>query len=235
MRIEGWPEGVATAKWDIGELIRDNSYEVEIPEGTPPGLYRIEVSFYDPATLDNLPVTSANTGEVLAQPYILDYLIVGNLPENPAHAIDPPAEFRRADRPLRRGPARRRRQAAAPPRPKLPPRRRRQPAPLLARPGLHDHRLHRLRPRGRPGRADDRPAGSTAHERLPAHLLLAAPPGHHGRLRRATCPPMRRRATTRSWSGLYDLASMARLPVTRNGEPSGDSVVAATFSVQAAP
>ncbi len=93
MRIEGWPKGVATAKWEMGELLRDNNYEVRIPEGTPPGLYRIEVSIYDPATLDNLPVTSANTGEVLAQPYVLDYLIVGDLPEKPAYAINPQADF----------------------------------------------------------------------------------------------------------------------------------------------
>ena len=32
--------------------------------------------------------------------------------------------------------------------------------------------------------------------------------------------------------GLYDLATMARLPVTRGGEPAGDSVVAATVPVE---
>ncbi len=102
MRIEGWPKGVATAKWEMGELLRDNNYEVRILEGTPPGLYRIEVSIYDPATLDNLPVTSANTGEVLAQPYVLDYLIVGDLPEKPAYAINPQADFGGPDRAFRR-------------------------------------------------------------------------------------------------------------------------------------
>ena len=65
LRVEGWPEGMLTSQWQIGEILRDNSFEVEIPEGTPPGLYRMEVSFYDPATLDHLPVTSAATGEAL--------------------------------------------------------------------------------------------------------------------------------------------------------------------------
>ncbi len=32
--------------------------------------------------------------------------------------------------------------------------------------------------------------------------------------------------------GLYDLATMNRLPLSRDGEAAGDSVVAATFSVQ---
>ena len=93
LRIDGWPDGESTKGLDIGELLRDNSYELEITEDTPPGLYRIEVSFYDPATLDHLPVTSANTGETLPDPYLLDYLIIGDLPQEPTRPLDPPADL----------------------------------------------------------------------------------------------------------------------------------------------
>ncbi len=198
MRIEGWPKGVATAKWEMGELLRDNNYEVRIPEGTPPGLYRIEVSIYDPATLDNLPVTSANTGEVLAQPYVLDYLIVGDLPEKPAYAINPQADFGGrielfgADLQDAAGKPLRERDQRYLPGDTVNLRLFWRACPICTR-------LYCLRPRDRPGRADGRAARSAAVERLHPHFLLAAAPGHRRRLR--PHPACRRaEATTRSSS-----------------------------------
>ena len=37
------------------------------------------------------------------------------------------------------------------------------------------------------------------------------------------------------YAGLYDLATMQRLPVTRDGEPSGDAIPLATVTVRPAP
>jgi len=232
MRIEGWPKGVATAKWDIGEMLRDNSYEVEIPEGTPPGLYRIEVSFYDPATLDNLPVTSANTGQVLPNPYLLDYLIVGELPEKPAHAVKPVAnlggqiELFGADfqdpggKPLRG-------------------------RDVTYEPG--DTVNLRLFWRALAYMATDYTA--FVHVIGPGGEMVAQHDQQpmSGYIPTSYWPP--RQVITDDYAialpadapageyqivvGLYDLATMTRLPITRDGEPAGDSVVAATFTVKA--
>ena len=231
MRIEGWPKGVATAKWEMGELLRDNNYEVRIPEGTPPGLYRIEVSIYDPATLDNLPVTSANTGEVLAQPYVLDYLIVGDLPEKPAYAINPQADFGgrielfgadlqdAAGKPLRERDQR-----------------------YLPGDTVNLRLFWRalsymytdytafvqvFGPDGQMAAQHDQqplsgfiptsywPPRQVIVDDYALTLPAGAPPGNYQII-----------------VGLYDLATMNRLPLSRDGEAAGDSVVAATFSVQ---
>ena len=87
---EGEPLGTPTSKWEIGTVLRDNAYQVEIPEGTPPGLYRIELSFYDPDTFDHLPAVQVNTGQLLNDPYVLDYLIVGDWPPKAQVKINPP-------------------------------------------------------------------------------------------------------------------------------------------------
>lgn len=93
LRVEGWPQGMATSQWSIGEILRNNEYEVEIPEGTPPGLYRMEISFYDPATFDHLPAKAVNRGEPVPDPYVLDYLIVGDWPPAPETRINPPVDL----------------------------------------------------------------------------------------------------------------------------------------------
>ena len=61
-RSEGWPYGAATRTWQEGEMWPDGHRLVIDPDAAP-GLYRVEVSFYDPATL-------APFGDVYAAAYL---------------------------------------------------------------------------------------------------------------------------------------------------------------------
>ncbi|MCC6455244.1 MAG: glycosyltransferase family 39 protein [Caldilineaceae bacterium] len=90
MLKEGKPLGLNTSQWTDGHILRDDTYQMEVPEGTPPGLYRIEISFYDPATFDHLPAVQVNNGRLLNDPYVLDYLVIGDWPPAPQVRIDPP-------------------------------------------------------------------------------------------------------------------------------------------------
>jgi hypothetical protein len=62
-RAEGWPWGAATGDWPVGD-VRPDGQHVAIPPDTAPGLYKLTLAFYDPATLDTLPVVDA-TGQPL--------------------------------------------------------------------------------------------------------------------------------------------------------------------------
>ena len=53
VRSEGWPWGRATSTWKVGDVWPDG-HTFHIPAGAQPGPYRVEVSFYDPATLASL-------------------------------------------------------------------------------------------------------------------------------------------------------------------------------------
>ena len=63
-REEGWPWGAPTSGWPLRE-IRPDGHTVKIPATATAGLYRFEVSFYDPATLAPLPATVVNSTEPL--------------------------------------------------------------------------------------------------------------------------------------------------------------------------
>jgi hypothetical protein len=63
-REEGWPWGAPTSGWPLRE-IRPDGHTVKIPATATAGLYRFEMSFYDPATLAPLPATVVNTTEPL--------------------------------------------------------------------------------------------------------------------------------------------------------------------------
>jgi 4-amino-4-deoxy-L-arabinose transferase-like glycosyltransferase len=58
-RADGWPYGAPTSQWPAGE-VRADGYTVAIPESASPGLYKLEATLYDPATLDPVgePVTA---------------------------------------------------------------------------------------------------------------------------------------------------------------------------------
>lgn len=90
MLKEGRPLYVKTSEWDIGHILRDDTYRTIVPEDTPPGLYRIEVSFYDPDTFDVLPAVQLNNGQLLSEPYVLDYLVIGDWPPSAAVKLDAP-------------------------------------------------------------------------------------------------------------------------------------------------
>jgi hypothetical protein len=65
LRSEGWPWGSATSTWAPGDVWPDG-HRLTLPKQTAPGFYRVEMGFYDPATLENLGETAT-----------LDYLRVG--------------------------------------------------------------------------------------------------------------------------------------------------------------
>ncbi|MCS6825175.1 MAG: hypothetical protein NZ553_01035 [Caldilinea sp.] len=49
-RSEGWPYGSPTSAWEEGVMWPDG-HRLTLAPQTPPGIYRLEVSFYDPETL----------------------------------------------------------------------------------------------------------------------------------------------------------------------------------------
>lgn len=51
LRDEGWPWGRPTSSWAPGDVWPDG-HSLTIPPDAAPGPYRVEVSFYDPATLE---------------------------------------------------------------------------------------------------------------------------------------------------------------------------------------
>jgi len=58
LRDEGWPYGSPTVQWPVGEVWPDG-HAFTVPSDAAPGYYRVDVSFYDPDTLEELdaPVT----------------------------------------------------------------------------------------------------------------------------------------------------------------------------------
>jgi 4-amino-4-deoxy-L-arabinose transferase-like glycosyltransferase len=72
MRDEGWPYGSPTSQWQLGEVWPDG-HEFIVPQDAAPGYYRVDVSFYDPDTL-----------EELGAPVPIGYLLVGNDAETPS-------------------------------------------------------------------------------------------------------------------------------------------------------
>ena len=61
-RSEGWPYGSATSTWGASEMWPDG-HQLAIDPAAAPGIYRIEVSFYDPATL-------ATFGDIVTTGYL---------------------------------------------------------------------------------------------------------------------------------------------------------------------
>ena len=58
LRDEGWPYGSPTSQWPVGEVWPDG-YAFTVPSDAAPGYYRVDMSFYNPDTLEELdaPVT----------------------------------------------------------------------------------------------------------------------------------------------------------------------------------
>src|SRR5690606_13846051 len=89
IHVDEWPKGWPTTQIPLGEVLSDVRHGLFISEETPIGPYRIEVSFYHPVTFDRLPARSVRTGELVADPYIVDYMMVGDWPPAPAGRISP--------------------------------------------------------------------------------------------------------------------------------------------------
>ncbi len=73
--------------WPVGETLPDRRM-LPLPAGLAPGLYRLEVGLYEPATGDRLPVTAAE-GRTADGALILDYFRVA---EPAGAALPPPRE-----------------------------------------------------------------------------------------------------------------------------------------------
>jgi hypothetical protein len=80
MRSEGWPWGSPTSTWTPGEVWPDG-HAFTVPPATQPGIYRVDMSFYDPPTLETL-------GDTLT----VGYLQIAEDETTPASAA-PLAEF----------------------------------------------------------------------------------------------------------------------------------------------
>ncbi len=225
---EGFPNDEATGELPLDALIEENM-RLRVPSDAPPGLYRIEMSFYSPQTLDRLPVTSVATSALLAEPYVLDYLVVGEAEPHASEPLDPVAQLGNAiqlsgvDFLAENG------EVAA--------------EETSYRPGEQVHvRLywratdfvradytgfvHLVGADGLIAQRDQPPlAGFLPTSYWASGLALAddytfeipsdAPPGEYA-----------------LHAGLYNLDTLERLPVTRDGELVGDSMVIATITVE---
>ena len=89
-RSEGWPWGAPTSAWPQGE-VRPDGHDLTIPTDTPPGYYRVELGFYDPATQELLPATKPGSGEPAGDLVPLEFIQVGQPPHRPDHPLKPPA------------------------------------------------------------------------------------------------------------------------------------------------
>ncbi|MGB0383684.1 MAG: phospholipid carrier-dependent glycosyltransferase [Ardenticatenaceae bacterium] len=58
-RDDGWPWGAPTSQWPLCK-VREDGHEIVIPDDAPTGIYALTVSFYNPTTLEPLPVTELN-------------------------------------------------------------------------------------------------------------------------------------------------------------------------------
>lgn len=228
---ENKPVEIDTSKWEIGEILRDDRYRLVVPDDVTPGLYRIELTFYDPATFDHLPAVQLNNGQLLSDPYVLDYLVVGDWPSPAPATLDPPVilgdliELNGAAMVDANGEAKS------------------LSGQMLAAGDAFELQLHWLTrnfihtdyttfvqvigPDGAiVAQADRRPLDGfvpTSYwsprqsfvDRYPLQLPADAPAGEY-----------------RLVIGWYDLATMARLPMTQAGNPIGDAYEVATFSVR---
>jgi len=75
-RSEGWPWGAATSTWQPGEVWPDG-HALAIPADAAPGWHRLDVAFHNPGTRELLPARAAATGASLGEFTALDYVEIG--------------------------------------------------------------------------------------------------------------------------------------------------------------
>ncbi|GIV75678.1 MAG: hypothetical protein KatS3mg050_0072 [Litorilinea sp.] len=91
-RSEGWPWGAPTSTWREGDVWPDG-HDLTIPPGTPPGIYRVELGFYDPADQTLLPATGAQDGTPRGDLVALDYIQVGTVAPPRSARLATPVEL----------------------------------------------------------------------------------------------------------------------------------------------
>jgi hypothetical protein len=91
-RQEGWPWGAATSTWSAGEVWPDG-HALPIPPDVAPGLYRLDVAFNNPAAGELLTATQPAAGQSLGEFVALDFVRIGEQNETPATALQPAANL----------------------------------------------------------------------------------------------------------------------------------------------
>jgi hypothetical protein len=208
-RADGWPWGAATSTWQPGQVWPDG-HTIAIPADAAPGVYRAEMSFYDPATL-------ATLGD--AQP--VGYLLVGEAVTEPSAPL---AQFgdqillvaaslnQGSDTP---------RQPGAALRVQLTWQARQRPT------ADYTAFVHILGPDGQLVAQRDQPPlqGFYPTGQWRPHFPLAEEI-------EVPLPAERTPGSYRVLVGLYDPATLQRLPITQQGAPAGDAFVAGEFTIQ---
>jgi hypothetical protein len=93
---QNWPANAATSQWLPSRRPWYDSRTIEIPTGTPPGVYGVEVYFADPVTWDKLPAVRLPGGTPVEPIVPLTYLVVGDgeiTARSPDYPLTDPAEF----------------------------------------------------------------------------------------------------------------------------------------------
>jgi hypothetical protein len=205
LRSEGWPWGRATSTWPAGEVWPDGHTFV-IPPAAAPGPYRVEVSFYDPATL-----------ALLGDPLTVGHIVVSAPTPVPA---SPLAHF---------GPGIELLAAGMPPTPWSPGATQtvtltwRAAAPV---PGRYTVFLHLLGPTGAPVAQGDREPWAGAY---PTDAWLPGAPAADTYT--LALPPDLPPGDYQLVVGLYDPLTGARLPLLTDGQPGGDSFALGPITV----
>lgn len=79
-RNEGFPWGAPTTDWEVRDS-RPDGHTVVIPTDAPPGLYKLVMSFYDPATFASLTVNEFGNTKVTGESErVIDFIRVGSAP-----------------------------------------------------------------------------------------------------------------------------------------------------------
>ena len=230
---DGWPWGSPTSTWPLHDIWPDG-HTLIAPKTAPPGYYKVQVGFYDPANGKLLPATRAATGEALGDLVTLDYIQIGDVPARPELPLHPPANL--GDQLQLLGASWRDGTGAA-----------FQPQTQTLRPGQvvtvrlfwqatqemnidYTTFLHVVGPDGKlAAQTDQQPTGSflptSAWYRgqiVAADYVLTVP---------ATAPGGEYTVD----AGMYDLATGQRLPITRGGKAAGDTLDLATLRIRATP
>jgi 4-amino-4-deoxy-L-arabinose transferase-like glycosyltransferase len=219
-RSEGWPWGAATSTWQAGVLWPDG-HALTIPANVAPGYYRVELGFYDPATQAHLPAVQVASGQALGDLVTIDMLQVGALPE-PRQKLTPPVYL--GDHLTLAG-------VTLTPNGTLVP-----GAEVTVRlfwqarnwPGVdYTAFVHLVGPDGQLVEPVDKP---------PLHGFLPTSTWYPGQRVvdsfTVTLPSDAAPGVYTLYTGFYDPATMARLPITQNEQAMGDAFVVGTLTVE---
>ena len=88
---ERWPWGRPTTSWKLHDVWFDG-HALTLPANAPPGIYRVEMRFFDPDTKQLLPAVDLHQHVPLGDTFVLGYLSVGQ-PPAPRQLLTPAAEL----------------------------------------------------------------------------------------------------------------------------------------------